>query len=58
MKRIMLLVTVALVMAAMMLASAFPAFALGPGREVGPCAQSIAQGEETVGNPGELIRTV
>jgi Tfp pilus assembly protein FimT len=56
MTRIMLLVTVALVMAAMMLAMALPVFAVGRG--TGQCAQSIAQEEiELRGTKGEAIRT-
>jgi len=62
MRRIILLVTVALVMAVMLLANAFPAFAAGPGTagpQTGDCAQRVAQGEhESTGglNNGELIR--
>jgi len=42
MKRILVLVTVVTLMAAMMAAMAMPAFALGPGRDRGACATRVA----------------
>ncbi len=57
MRRIALLVMVALVMATLLVMVALPALATGPG--TGECAKAIAQGEtgETKGSIGELIRT-
>ena len=50
MKRIIMMLTVALVMAVMMMASVMPAFAQGRGEG----AQGVAQGPEG-GNPGQGI---
>jgi hypothetical protein len=55
MRRIISVLAVSALMAAMMLAMALPVFAAGP--ETGTCAQGIAQSEETVGNPGQVIST-
>ena len=43
MKRIMVLLTVGLVMAAMMLVMAMPAFAVAPGPDRGACAARVAK---------------
>jgi hypothetical protein len=56
MKRVLALLTVALVMAAMMLVNALPAFAAGP--ETGSCAQNLVRGEDTPQNPGQEISTI
>jgi hypothetical protein len=59
MRRIMILVVVALVMAAMMVAMAMPAFTVPPGPERGQCAQAVGQGEDPIfGNKGAEIRLV
>jgi hypothetical protein len=57
MRRFMVLITVVLVMTAMLVASAFPALAIG-GPGTGPCARNIAQSEKPEqGGTGDAIRT-
>ena len=52
MKRVLFVLTVALIMAAMMAVSAMPAFAVGPG--TGLCVKNIVQAGSKQDTPGQI----